>query len=179
RPELAFFFFLPLSALVFLLWWMLNWFLSLAGMFAVRDTEDAVSAIAAAVGFCRQRTGPVFAVSAWTGLSHLVAFVAATTVIFMPLGFIAIVPWRVVVALMLLATLTYFAVADWLYTVRLAGYVCIAETPAELLAHSLLVSNIPTVPRSIPIQGRNTIDRDELILSDRFFSDQSSFEIQS
>ncbi|HEY6765685.1 MAG TPA: hypothetical protein VI386_13005, partial [Candidatus Sulfotelmatobacter sp.] len=51
RPELAFFLFLPLSALVFLLCWMLNWFLSLAGMFAVRDAEDAVSAIAAAVGF--------------------------------------------------------------------------------------------------------------------------------
>ncbi len=58
QPALAFFLFLPLAALVCCVWWALNWMLSLAGMFAVRDGEDAVGAISAAVAFCRERTGP-------------------------------------------------------------------------------------------------------------------------
>ena len=132
-------------------------------MFAVRESEDAVGAIIAAVGFCRERTAAVFAVSIWTGLAHLVAFVGATTVASMPLGLAGLVPWRLVVAVVLLVTLAYFAFADWLYTARLAGYVSLAETPLALLAPSPPIS--PTTPsRVAPIQ--TTIDRDETILSD-------------
>ncbi len=67
QPGLAFFLFLPVAALICWVWWCLNWLLSLAGMFAVRDGEDAVAAIAVSVAFCRERTGAVFAVSTWTG----------------------------------------------------------------------------------------------------------------
>ena len=67
RPGLAFLLFLPLAGLICLVWWALNWLLSLAGMFAVRDGEDVVGAISAAVTLCRERTGAVFAVSVWTG----------------------------------------------------------------------------------------------------------------
>jgi hypothetical protein len=159
RPALAFFLFLPLAGLICLVWSALNWLLSLAGMFAVRAGEDAVGAIGAAVVFCRERTGPVFAVSTWTGLAHLVLFVGATTVASMPLGFVAIVPWRLVAAVVILVTLAYFALADWIYMARLAGYVCIAETPQALLLH------LPPQPRPEP-PVRTSIDRDELILSD-------------
>jgi hypothetical protein len=161
QPGLAFFLFLPLAAMICWVWWALNWLLSLAGMFAVRDGEDAVGAIAAAVTFCRERTGPVFAVSTWTGLAHLVAFVGASVVVSMPLGFAGVLPWRLVVLGIMFVTVAYFAVADWLYMARLAGYVCIAETPQALL------SPLPPAPPTIsgpPVQ--TTIDRDEPILSD-------------
>jgi hypothetical protein len=163
RPGIAFLLFLPLAALICWVWWALNWTLSLAGMFAVRDDEDAVGAISTAVAFCRERTGPVFAVSTWTGLAHLVAFVGATTVVSMPLGFAGVVPWRLVVAAMILVTVAYFALADWLYMARLAGYVCIAEMPQALLSPAPL----PTAPQPKPAPPvENTIDRDEPILSD-------------
>jgi hypothetical protein len=163
RPGVAFLLFLPLAALICWVWWALNWTLSLAGMFAVRDGEDAVGAISAAVAFCRERTGPVFAVSTWTGLAHLVAFVGATTVVSMPLGFAGVVPWRLVVAAMMLVTVAYFALADWLYMARLAGYVCIAETPQALLSPAPL----PPAPQPRPAPPVETsIDRDEPILSD-------------
>jgi hypothetical protein len=161
RPGVAFLLFLPLAALICWVWWALNWTLSLAGMFAVRDGEDAVGAISAAVAFCRERTGPVFAVSTWTGLAHLVAFVGATTVVSMPLGFAGVVPWRLVVAVMILVTVAYFALADWLYMARLAGYVCIAETP-----QALLVPLPPAPPPKPAPPVETTIDRDEPILSD-------------
>jgi hypothetical protein len=170
QPALAFFLFLPLAGLICLAWGALNWLLSLAGMFAVRDGTDAVGAISAAVSLCRERTGPVAAVSFWTGLAHTVAFVGATTVASVPLGFAAVVPWRVVVLAVLLVTLAYFVLADWLYMARLAGYVCIAELPEAALAP------LPPAPRPVPppiaappIQTtpvETTIDRDERILSD-------------
>jgi hypothetical protein len=161
QPGLAFSLFLPLAGLICYVWWALNWLLSLAGMFAVRDSEDAVDAIASAAAFCRERTGAVFAVGTWTGLAHLVVFVGATTVASIPLGFAGVVPWRAVVAAEILVTLAYCALADWLYMARLAGYVCIAETPQALLAPLPPPAPVPKAPLV-----QTAIDRDEPILSD-------------
>jgi len=160
RPGPAFLVFLLLAGLVGLAWSSLNWILSLAGIFAVRDGEEAVGAISAAVSFSREHVGPVAAVSTWTGLAHLVAFVAATTVVSIPLGLAPLVPWRLVVAAILVISVAYFALADWLYMARLAGYVCIAEMP-EALDPS---PQPPQVALPSPIQ--TTIDREEPILSD-------------
>ncbi|MGZ5261348.1 MAG: hypothetical protein ACXWC0_27330 [Burkholderiales bacterium] len=164
QPGVAFFLFLPMAALVCWVWWSLNWLLSLAGMFAVRDGEDAVGSLVAAVALCRERTGPVFAVSTWTGLAHLTVFVGATTVVSMPLGFAGFLPWRLVFIVVMLLTLAYLALADWLYMARLAGYVCIAETP-EALLKPLPPAPLPTHPIAGP-PLQTTIDRDERILSD-------------
>jgi hypothetical protein len=175
-PWFAFFLFLPLAGLVCLAWWSLNWLLSLAGVFAVRDDVDALGAISAAATFCRERTGPVFAVTAWTGLAHLVAFVAASVVASMPLGFVAVVPWRLVVAGVMLVSLAYYAIADWLYMVRLAGYVYIVETPQTVLTPPVPSAPPPivrppaqTVSVTVPLETaplETTIDREEAILSD-------------
>jgi hypothetical protein len=175
QPALSFFLFLPLAGLIGLAWGALNWLLSLAGMFAVRDGEDAVGAISAAVTLCRERTGPVAAVSFWMGLAHMVAFVGATTLVSMPLGVAGVVPWRLVVLAVLLVTLAYFALADWLYMARLAGYVCIAEMPEA----AWVPLPQPPTPERPPIEGppiqiapvqtapvQTTIDREEPILSD-------------
>ena len=155
--------FFPLAGLIFLAWSTLNWVLSLAGVFAVRDGDarkDALGAVSAAVSFCRARSGAVLAVTIWTGLAHLTVFVVATTVVSMPLGLAQIVPARVVLAAVILLTVAYFAVADWLYIARLAGYVCIAEMPEALLA-PMAPARLPALP-----PPHTTIDRDEPILSD-------------
>jgi hypothetical protein len=170
QPALAFFLFLPLAGLIWLVWGMLSWLLSLAGMFAVRDGEDAVAAITAVVTLCRERTGAVAAVSFWTGLAHMVAFAGATTVASIPLGFAGVVPWRLVVLAVLLVTLAYFALVDWLYMARLAAYVCIVEMPEAVLAPLPSASRpMPPPIAAPPVQTaplETTIDRDERILSD-------------
>lgn len=167
HPGLAFLLFVPMAALVALAWYGLNWLLSLASMFAVRDRSDAIAAISAAVRFSRDRAGAVAAVSTWTTLAHITAFACAMTVISMPLGFATIVPWRPIALIMILSTLAYFVLADWLYTARLAGYVCIAETPEALMRP---LPPLPTIPpsSSLPLQTKlqTTMDRDEGILSD-------------
>lgn len=159
RPALAFLVFMPIAAAVGLLGWTLNWLLSLAAIFCVRQDEDAVGGIAAAITLFAKRTGAILAVSSWVGLAHLVLFVAATTVVSIPLGLIPVVPWRLAILVMLVVTLAYFALADWLYIARLAGYVCIVEMPEEMFVP---LPSPPVVPGPV----HTTIDRDELILSD-------------
>ncbi len=166
QPGLAFLVFLPLAALVGLAWYGLNWMLSLALLFAVRDGEPALNAIVAAVALCRERTGAVLAVSVWTGLAHLVVFFAATSVVGMALGFGQVLPWRIVVLGVSFVTLVYFALVDWLYTARLAGYVCIAEAPEELLKPAPLPVYGPPMTAAQAPPLATTIDRDEVILSD-------------
>lgn len=159
EPRVAFLLFLVLIGLVWLAWVVLNWILSLACMFAVRDGSGAIEAISAAVTFCCARASAVLAVSAWIGLAHIVIFVAATIAAMIPLSFIGLLPGRLMLFLMGLITLAYFAAADWLYTVRLAGYVCIAEMPQPPAAPPQ-----PQTPAPVPL--KTSIDRDELILSD-------------
>jgi len=168
RPGAAFFIFLTLASLVFFVWSALNWLLSLSGIFAVRNGEDALAAIISAVTLCRERGRAVSAVGAWIGLAHMVAFVGATILVSMPLGLVALVSWRLAIVITILGTLAYFALADWLYTARMAGYVCIIEMP-EVLVSSLRTQSAPpsrgTGADSVP-QLQTSIDRNEPILSD-------------
>ena len=161
RPALALLLFIRLVGMICFIGYALNWLLSLAAVFAVRDGDDVIGSIAAAVALCRERTAAVFAVGTWTGLAHLVVFVGASMIVGFPLGLAGVLPWRLVALGVIVVTLAYFAVADWLYTARLAGYVCIAGMPEALLAPPPI--EVPSPPES-PLES--TIDRDEPILSD-------------
>ena len=160
RPALAFLLLLLITAVLWLIVYELNWLLSLAAVFIVRDGDDAVAAISSAVALCRERSSAVFAVSTWTGTVHLIVFAGASTVASIPLALAQLLPWRLSALGVVVVTLAYFAVADWIYTARLAGYVCIAEMPDALPAPILGPSVPPQIEPSV------TIDRDELILSD-------------
>lgn len=163
RPGLAFTLFLPLATLALLAAWGLNWWLSLAAVFAVRDGESALGALSAAVACYRDRPGAISAVSTWTGLAHLVVFSIFGTAASFPLAFIQIAPSRLIIALTILVTLAYLAVADWLYIARLAGYVFIAELPdASPEPAPNPISIAPHEASLLP----TAVDRDEPILSD-------------
>jgi hypothetical protein len=166
RPGLAFILFLPLAGLICMAWPMLNWLLSLASIFAVRDGEDWTGSLLTAGAFFRERTGPVIAVSTWTGLAHLIAFSVASTAVSMPLAFLQVAPWRLVMIGAILVTLAYLAVADWLYMARLAGYICIAEMPEQPVELALLPAPPDAGQNVISSASAQTIDRDEVILSD-------------
>lgn len=166
QPGLVFVFFLPAAILICSLWSMLSWLLSLAGIFVVRDGQDAMGALFAAIDFCRDRTGSVFAVSAWTGMAHFVVFSIATTVVSLPLGLARVVSPRLVIVCVILVTLVYFAVVDWLYMARLAGYVCILEMPETMVASEPLQADPPAEPFTVSAPVQTTIDLNEPILSD-------------
>jgi hypothetical protein len=158
RPGLVFLLFLPLAGLISMAAWSLNWLLSLAAIFAVRDREDTLGSLSSALGLCRERFGAIVAVSSWSSVAHLVAFSGMMTAVSFPLGLAPLIKARLLIAGVILVFLIYLAIADWLYVARLAGYVCIAEMPEEIFAPS-------SIPSS-PLTPRTSIDHDEPILSD-------------
>lgn len=144
-----------IGTLVWLAWAMVNWLLSLAAIFVVANDQDTFGAITDAVDLLRRRSGPVFAVGTAFGLAHAAALVAASIAAAVPLGLAGVLPGRIVVAALVVITLLYFAVADFLYMGRLAAYVAIVELPETSFQ-----------PSALSIQPSHSIDPHELILSD-------------
>jgi hypothetical protein len=141
--------------LVWLVWSMINWFLSLAAIFVVAGGRDTFAAITDAVDLLLRRSGAVFAVSASFGLAHAAAFVVASSAAVVSLVFGAALPGRVGLAGLAGITLLYFAAADFLYIGRLAAYVAILELP-----------EVSSQPSAVSFQPSGSIDPYELILSD-------------
>jgi hypothetical protein len=173
RPGLAFLIFLPLAGFISCAGLGLNWLLSLAGVFAVSDGADTMGALSAAGTLCRERSGAVAAVGTWAGLAHLTLFFMATTVASFSLALLRFASGRLILAWICIVALAYFAVADWLYMARLAGYVCISEMPDSLLAPSAVIPPMvppqiapPTAPTAGEAGIRTAVDQDENILSD-------------
>ncbi len=152
-----------LPPLICIVWAQLNWILSLACIFAVRDGEDALGAISATVTFLGERAGSILSVGTWNLIAHVAAVGGGATLVSMLLAFIAVVPARAMIAAVLLVMLGYLAFVDWLYIARQAGYICIAETPSAFTSPSL--AEHPTAPHVIDLRTgismQKTIDASE------------------
>lgn len=162
-PGVSFLIVASVLLMVWLAWSVVNWFLSLASVFAVVAGENTFGSLSSAVNLCRDRTGSVFAAGTWFGLAHIVAFFVATSAVAFPLGFAAVLPPAVVMGGILVVALGYFAIVDFLYMGRLAAYVAMIEFPPTLVAEQA------SIPRTMPpmIESQTgSVDRDELILSD-------------
>ncbi len=143
HPGLVFLIFVALTLLIALLWSSLDWFLSVAPIFVLHEDGGFFGSMVAAMDFCRERAAPVFWSSTAFGVLHVVVFVAATSVVVFPLAFAGLVPGWVVAGAITALTLIYFAVVDWLYTGRMAAYVCILQMPPE---PELAATSLPLVP---------------------------------
>lgn len=104
---------------------LLNWYLSLAALFVVRDGDSAFAALTAATDLCRTRPGSLVAAGTWFGIAHAIVFVVASSAAAFPLGFAEVLPGSMVFGGVLLVTLLYFAAVDFLYVGRMASYVFI------------------------------------------------------
>lgn len=162
---LLFFF---VASVVALAWWILNWLLSLAAVYAVRDGDDALAAITSAVTLCRERASAIFAVSFWTAMVHLAMFLVATSIVVIPLALVGTIAWRMIAVAVFLITIFYFAAADWIRLVRIAGYVCIGNLSDLDFSPGPRELGPPPPWRALGagIRSEAAVDRDELILSD-------------
>lgn len=161
-PGSAMLIFLTTAMILSSAWSVVNWFLSLASVFVVRDGKDTFGAIAATMSLCRDRLGAVLAPSIWFGLGHGIALVVASSAIAFPLGFASVLPAGVVLGGVLFVSLAYFAVADLLYVGRLAAYTCLVGE-AEIQP---AVITPPESRQSPSYQASDRIDPSESILSD-------------
>jgi len=128
-PGIALLIFWMIALFVGLAYSTLNWYLSLAAAFVVGERMTTFDALATAADLCRSRPGPVAAIATWFGAVHAIIFVAATSVVAFPLAFAEVLPAAIVLGGVILVTLAYFAVADFLYVGRLAAYVFLISVP--------------------------------------------------
>ena len=184
QPGLVFLLALIVLFLVWLAWTFVSGFLSLASVFVVRSGEDTFGALSASAEFCRDRRGPVAAVSVSYGLAHLVVFFVATSVVAFPLGFAGLLPIGFVLSAVVFLTLVYFALVDTLHVARLAGYVAILEAPPAVVERAPVIAESPVSVGLVGGQARQIsaasksamVDQDELILSDAPQADDVSIQ---
>lgn len=165
-PAAVFLVCLSVLMLVGWAWSVLNWFLSVAAVFAVAEARDTFAAIASTIDLVRHRSASVFAAGVWFGLAHITAFVAATLIVVFPLGLSEFLPRRALLGWVVLVTLLYFAVVDFLHIGRLAAYVGILELPEATGVTGVTPPQIWSNPDSAPRASSASVDPDELILSD-------------
>jgi len=167
NPGLAFFLASSTILLLWLIWSTVSWFLAVAAIFVVRQGHDTFEAVSASVDLCRDRLAAVLAVGSWFGLTHLVIFLVASSVVVFPFALLPVVPMGLVLTFVLLLTLLYFAIVDTLYIGRLAGYVAILEAPPTP-PPAPMPPPAPVPPRSAVSIPPETamVDQDETILSD-------------
>jgi hypothetical protein len=161
-PGSAFLITLTVIIVVWFAWSIVNWFLSLATVFVVARGQDTFGSIAAAVDLCLVRPGSIFAVGTWFGLAHITAFVVASSIVGFPLGFAVFLPAAAVLGGVLVVTLLYFIIADFLYIGRLAAYVALVELPES----PAVLSDPGPAPENTGRSNDTRVDPAELILSD-------------
>ena len=139
-----------LTMFIGLAWSTLNWCLSFAAIFVVRDNQTTFAALTSAAGFCRNRPGPMAAAATWFGIAHAVAFTIAMSAVAFPLGLAEVLPGAMVLGGVILVAVLYFAIADFLYVGRLAAYVFLMEFPETIqqvsrqpLSDDDILSDIP------------------------------------
>jgi hypothetical protein len=147
--------------LVWLAWAIMNWLLSFATISVVTERRRPLAAVDDCVRLCQREPGAVFSTGVLFELMHGGAFIAACGAGFTVMGALGRFASRLTWLALLLVIAVYCAVADFLYTGRLAAYVLIIR--GEEAAAIVIPPTGPTAP---PPAVCSAVDPDELILSD-------------
>ncbi len=125
--------------LIMIAWGILNWVLSLAPLFAVREQKGAFTSLAAAFRSLRCNRKVYWSVSGVYGLYRGAALVALTVI---GLVLLALSQSKIILGLLLALLLLYFAFADLLYVARLAAYLQIVEEQLPAASRNLEVNRL-------------------------------------
>ena len=130
QVQISFFIFMPTFLLVLLAWAVLNWFFSIAPIFAVRDSRPALASFADAVRLFSANKRDFLAIGSAYGLAKTIAIIVVT-IAGIVLG-VALSSFPALdTAVLIVLTLAYLAFADLLNLARLASYALLAEIPAS------------------------------------------------
>ena len=145
--------FMAVSSVVLVMWAGLNWLLSVAGIFAVRDKANAFEAISLAMDLTSRHFSQVVSTSSAWAMARGVAFTAE---IFLLVGVVSfsgrVAPGFLLVGA-LVVTLAYLSFGDLLYMGRLASYVAIIEAGDEPSSGTPIASVAMEYPPDIDLSN--------------------------
>ena len=152
RPGISMMIWTVLSTLVLMFWALVNWFLSLAPIWIVRDGRGPLAAIAESVSLYRRHSSAYFSAACAFGLLRSLLFMAAfaLALIAAAIGSAA----NTVTALLatILVSLAYFAVADYLAVARVAAFLLL-DSAADVNAVSRGVPGPEPQPVASDVQN--------------------------
>jgi hypothetical protein len=113
-------------AVASVVWSYVNWVLSLAPIFVVRDGLAPLDSVVAAIAFLRRNHSRLTAIALWNStLRGVAATVITAAGVFSVVLRVALPPWAVT-ALLVLETLAYLVVSDIFLLARLGAYASVA-----------------------------------------------------
>jgi hypothetical protein len=108
------------------IWAYVNWVLSLAPIFLVRDALSPVDSVVAAIGFIHRNRSRLTAISLWNSTLRGVAATVISIVGVLTVGLhFELSPW-IISVLIALETLAYLVISDIFLLARLGAYVSVA-----------------------------------------------------
>ena len=117
----------------------LNWVLSLAPVFVVRDGRGTWDAMGDTVRLFRERGSQLTSAATMNGFLRFAGACVASVAGVFPLGLIGEVPGFVVWAMIGVITVVYCVISDWLLLARLAAYVAVVEQGSEQVQVEVVV----------------------------------------
>lgn len=135
---------LAIAVLVAFFWSILNWFLSLAPIFIVRDGRGTFASIADSLALYRDHRADYAGTTAWFCFLRSLALLGAIGLSVMPLGITDSV--RVVVLVVVIVSLAYFAMVDSVYIARIAAFVALADESSAEIVPSAAPQDVPPEP---------------------------------
>ena len=138
---------LGVNLLVVGLWSLLNWFLTLAPIYVLRDGAGTFAAFGASVDLFRDRSGPYMGAAMALGLVRLGLITVASVLSLIPLGMIGNFPMGAVVTAGIALALFYYALTDAVQIWRIAAYVSLANYEPEIPVQAVVPEPLPVAPQ--------------------------------
>jgi hypothetical protein len=138
---------LGVNLLVVSVWSLLNWFLTLAPIFVVRDGAGTFSALGASLDLFRKRSGPYMGAAMGLGLVRLALITVVSVLSVIPLGMIGNSSMGAVIAAGVTLALVYYALTDAVQIWRIASYVSLANYEQEIPVLAVAPVPLPVVPQ--------------------------------
>ena len=138
---------LGVNLLIVSAWSLLNWFLTLAPIFILRDEAGAFAAFGASVDLFRDRSGPYIGAAMGLGLVRLALITVASVLSVIPLGMIGTSSMMAVIVAGVTLALVYYALTDAVQIWRIAAYVSLANYEPEIPVPAVAPVPVPVAPQ--------------------------------
>ena len=138
---------LGVNLLIVSVWSLLNWFLTLAPIFVLRDGAGTFSAFGASLDLFRERSGPYMGAAVGLGLVRLALITVVSVLSLIPLGMIGSSSMGAVIAGGVTVALFYYALTDAVQIWRIAAYVSLANYEPEIPVPAMAPEPLPLVPQ--------------------------------
>ena len=154
QPDLFLYYGLAIWSLLLIggLWATINWYLSLAAVCCAQSGAGSVQAFRQAVRFSRTLGGDFGGVSLMFAVLRLIAIAVAFVLCALPSGLAASAP-NLYTGWVVLVSLAYFGVADFLYISRFAAYMMIDTQVLSIESLSIesggIVPSLPAGPTTV------------------------------